>query len=195
MRPANGPSDKHCRKALPWQRYSRCACTTWRHTSALTTRIGGAPAPSWRHSDGNFAPLTRGKCTPSFAHSWRKRKSGSWTEPIPLWEASSNAGFCRTILPGWSRQARQTGLLGMYASSTTHCPTTPPATSGACLADHLVMHLVGQTNGLLHFASLYALLPLLDDEGIFRFQQWHQGFLDSQDMPEPASGSGSRDPR
>ena len=34
MRPANGPSDKHCRKALPWQRYSRCACTTWRHTSA-----------------------------------------------------------------------------------------------------------------------------------------------------------------
>ena len=63
------------------------------------------------------------------------------------------------------------------------------------LADHLVMHLVGQTNGLLHFASLYALLPLLDDEGIFRFQQWHQGFLDSQDMPEPASGSGSRDPR
>eukprot|EP00439_Symbiodinium_sp_Y106_P028084 s5747_g3.t1 len=33
------------------------------------------------------------------------------------------------------------------------------------LADHLVMHLVGQTNGLLHFASLHALLPLLDDEG------------------------------
>ena len=63
------------------------------------------------------------------------------------------------------------------------------------LADHLVMHLVGQTNGLLHFASLYALLPLLDDEGIFRFQQWHQGFLDSQDTPEPASSSGSRNPR
>ena len=37
-RKSNGPSDKHCRKALPWQRYSRCACTTWRHTSALTTR-------------------------------------------------------------------------------------------------------------------------------------------------------------
>ena len=134
MRPANGPSDKHCRKALPWQRYSRCACTTWRHTSALTTGIGGAPAPSWRHSDGNFAPLTRGKCTPSCAHSWRKRKSGSWTEPIPLWEASSNAGFCRTILTGWSRQAPQTGLLGMYDPTPgTHCPPTPPAAPGAWL--------------------------------------------------------------
>ena len=129
MRPANGPSDKHCRKALPWQRCLRCACTTWRHTSALTTRIEEVPAPSWRHSDGNSAPLTRGKCTPSFVHNWRTRKSGTWTGPIPLWEASSSVGFCRTILTGWSRQAPQTGLLGMYASNTWDA--LPADTSGS----------------------------------------------------------------